>query len=144
MRKLCLTLVVFLLATCGLARPAAAILQYQKEFVKLYVGEDADPESDLVKIKRDKKKRCLVCHQGKKKKICNTYGELFRPLLDRKKDKKNVEKIVAALKKVEQMRSDPKDENSPTYAEILAEGKLPGGTLEELMKEPPSKESEAK
>lgn len=140
MRKFVLMLTVGLLVTCGFARPVAAIMPFHKEFIKLYVGDDADPESELAKLIKDKKKKCLVCHQGKKKKNRNAYGEQLSELLDKKKDKKDLEKIVAALKKVEAMPSDPKDKDSKTFGEIIAAGNLPGGSLEDLMKEPESED----
>ncbi len=129
-----------LIATCVDNSPALAIVQYHKEFEKTYIDPDATVETDLSKLMTDRKNRCLICHQGKKKKNCNKYGEHFRTLLDRKKDKKDKEKIVAALKKVAKLRIDPEDKESRTFGELLADGKLPGGTLEELRKEP-SKEA---
>ena len=138
MRKFGLMLAICMLVTVGFARPASAIMQFHKEFIKLYVGDDANPESDLAKLIKDKKKKCLVCHQGKKKKNRNPYGEELSKLLDKKKDKKDIEKIVAALKKVEAMPSNPDDSSSKTYGEILAAGELPGGSMEDLQKEPES------
>lgn len=143
MHKIGLMLLAGLLATCGLARPAAAIKSFQDGFVGLYVEEGSD--SELGKIFTDKKMKkfkCLVCHQGKKKKNHNAYGAALSELLDKKKDKKDKEKIVAALKKVAEMRSNPEDDKSPTFGEILAEGKLPGGTLESLQEEPESSEED--
>ncbi len=57
-------------------------------------------------------------------------------------------KIDAALAKVGKLHSDPKergkeadgkdekDLKSPTFAELIAKGKLPGGDLEKLLEEP--------
>ncbi len=145
MHKFGLMLLAGLLVTCGLTRPASAIKPFQVEFEKLYVDEGADTELEkLFKEKELKKFRCLVCHQGKKKKKNrNAYGDQLSELLDKKKDKKNKEKIVEALVKVADMRSVPGDEESPTFGELIAEGKLPGGTLEELMAEPESSEEES-
>ncbi len=144
MRKIVLMLIVGLIATSGLARPAVAIMSFHKEFIKLYLGENSDPDSDLAKLVKEKKLKCLICHQGKKKKHHNPYGEHFEALLDKKKDKKDTEKIIAALKKVGAMHSDPNDENSPTYDELIKAGKLPGGSLEDLKKEPPKSEEAKK
>ena len=146
MHKYGLMLLTGLLVTCGLSRPAVAVKQFQNEFEKLYVGEGSDSElGKLFKEKELKKFRCLVCHQGKKKKKNrNAYGKQLSKLLDKKKDKKNKEKIIEALKKVAEMRSNPEDEKSPTFGELIAEGKLPGGTLEELKKEPASTEKDSK
>jgi len=139
-------LLVGLLVTCGLTRPASAIKQFQNEFEKLYVGEGSDSElSKLFKEKELKKLRCLTCHQGKKKKKNrNAYGTQLSKLLDKKKDKKDKEKIIEALKKVAEMPSNPEDKNSPTFGALIAEGKLPGGKLEDLMKEPESSEEDSK
>ena len=44
--------------------------------------------------------------------------------------------IKKALAKVAEMHSDPKDDKSPTYGELIKASKLPGGDLEESKKEP--------
>ena len=106
----------------------------------MYVDEESD--SELAMLVKNKKQRCLVCHQGKKKKNHNPYGIHLTDMLDKKKDKKDVDKIVASLKKVAELRSDPEDDSSPTYGELIAAGKLPGGSLEDLLKEPEKSDSE--
>jgi hypothetical protein len=117
------------------SRPAHAIMQFQKEWVKLYVGDDKD--SDFAK--EVKKAGCFVCHQGKLRKNHNPYGEHLVPLLDKKADMKNPEKIIEALKKVEAMHSVEGDDKSPTYGDLIKQGKLPGGSLEDAKKEPDAK-----
>ena len=96
--------------------PAEAIPPFQKEFVKMY----APPGSPLAA--KVKKVKCNICHKGKKKKNRNAYGEALAKLLDRKKDKKNVEKIRKALKTVESLSAKP---GGPTFGELLKAGKLP-------------------
>ncbi len=96
--------------------PAEAIPPFQKEFVKMY----APPGSPLAA--KVKKVKCNICHKGKKKKNRNAYGEALAKLLDRKKDKKNVEKIRKALKTVESQSAKP---GGPTFGELLKAGKLP-------------------
>ncbi len=133
MRNFGLMLFAAGLVICGLTRPAMAIKQFSDQFKELYIKNHSDKEfAEYV----TKKVKCFICHQGKKKKNHNPYGEHLADLLDKKKDKKDKEKIIAALKKVAEMHSDPNDEKSPTYAEIILAGKLPGGTLEEVKKEP--------
>jgi len=44
-----------------------------------------------------------------------------------KADKEDAEKIRKALDTVAKMKSDPKDEKSPTFGELLQAGQLPGG-----------------
>ena len=96
--------------------PAEAIPPFQKEFVKMY----APPGSPLAA--KVKKVKCNICHKGKKKKDRNAYGDALAKLLDRKKDKKNVEKIRKALKTVESQSATP---GGPTFGELLKAGKLP-------------------
>jgi hypothetical protein len=142
MRKLVVMLIAGVVLLSGSASRALAIVTFGKEFQNLYITPDTDKEfTEVVKHKKD---GCLVCHQGKKRKNHNAYGVHLVELLDKKKDKKDSEKIVASLKKVAEMRSDPEDEKSPTFGELIAAGKLPGGALEDLMKEPETEEEESK
>ena len=118
----------------GSAYEAQAIVQFKKEFEKLYIDEDTDKE--FAKLIKSNKTGCYACHQGKKRKNQNSYGKELEDLLDKKKDRKDKEKIIAALKKVEKIHTDPKDKESPTYGELIKANKLPGGPLEEVQKEP--------
>ncbi|MEM9658870.1 MAG: hypothetical protein AAF961_10960, partial [Planctomycetota bacterium] len=115
--------VCFFLATILLAnqRPAEAILQFQTAFIAEYI-DDHDNEEYVELVKR--KARCWVCHQGKKKVNRNAYGEQLAKLLDQKKDKENEEKIIKAFQLVGKMHSKPKDKRSPTFAKLIADGKL--------------------
>ncbi len=110
--------VVFVLALglLWVQRPAEAIPPFQKEFVKMYVQPGSPLEAQVKKVK------CNICHKGKKKKNRNAYGQALAKLLDRKKDKKNVEKIRKALKQVESQSATP---GGPTFGELLRAGKLP-------------------
>ena len=121
-------------AAWSVPRPAAAIGKFQKTFQKHYVDEHPDEEFATF-VKR--KARCYVCHQGKKKTNCNPYGKQFIELLDEKADKDDHEKVLAVLITVGKRRSDPDDPGSPTYDELIASSKLPGGPLEDVRKEPP-------
>jgi hypothetical protein len=76
------------------------------------------------------KANCNVCHVGKSKKNRNEYGKAINNFIT-KKDIKDKAKIQDALGKVEAMKSDPKDPNSPTYGELIQQGKLPGGEPDE-------------
>jgi cytochrome c2 len=126
-----------LLVVAVAASRAMAVVQFQNAFFKEYVDEHKDKKfAEFVK----KEVKCLVCHQGKDRHNHNAYGEHLEELLDRKKDTKDAAKIKAALEKVGKMHSDPKDDKSPTYAELIAQSKLPGGELEELKKEPKKEE----
>jgi hypothetical protein len=132
MRQIALVLCITVLASLALTKPAQAIPQFQKEFLTLYVGDDK--ESDFAKLV--KKAGCFTCHQGKLRKNHNPYGQPLADLLDKKADMKNPEKIVESLKKVEAMHSVAGDDKSPTFGDLIKEGKLPGGSIEDAKKEP--------
>jgi hypothetical protein len=140
MRKLALMLSFMIVA--GGAKQALAIAQFQAQFIKAYVNEHPDKEfQKYVKTKA----KCHICHQGKvtpKNVHHNAYGKHLVELLDAKEDKKDVKKMLEAFEKVAKMHSDPKDEKSPTYGDLIKESKLPGGDLAESQKEP--KEEAAK
>ena len=121
-------LVSFTLFGC-IAPTAQAIPPFYKQFAEMYGGEDsALPELD-------RKQACFVCHQGKKKKNRNAYGEALSEHLT-KKDKADVEKIIAALETVATQSSNPEEEGAPTFGELITAGELPGGSLEQSMLEP--------
>jgi hypothetical protein len=114
-------------------QPAAAFPEYFKAWQAEYL-DNADHPADpkfVDHVKKDAK--CLVCHQGmKSKENRNAYGAELAKLLT-KKDKKNTEKIMAALKTVADMKAEGSKE---TFGKLIAEGKLPGGELDALKKEP--------
>lgn len=128
---------VVLLLVCGMvvslsANAALAIPAFKKEFDARYVdSEPQTPEKEALGA-AVKKAKCNVCHgkdeNGKdSKKVRNAYGEALSELLDKKEDAKNKEKINEALDKVAEMKSDPDDDNSPTFGDLIKEGKLPAG-----------------
>jgi hypothetical protein len=133
MRKLLLTLLAALLLQAAEgAAPAHAIAQFQAVFLKEYINDHEN--KDFAKFAKTKA-RCHICHRGKKPgPYHNEFGKHLIALLNPEKDKKDVDKIKAALAKVVKMHSDPKDEKSPTYGELLKEGKLPGGDDIEALK----------
>ncbi len=141
MRCLKMFTAVVAVTTVVLVRPAAALPQFQKVFFTEYINDHGNAEfAEMVKTEV----KCFICHQGKKKKKNrNPYGMQLSELLDKKKDKKDVDKISAALKKVGDMPSNPKDPNSETYAERIAAGKLPAAdNLEDLKVEPKDSDEE--
>jgi hypothetical protein len=116
------------------AQTASAIAPFQAVFIQEYINDHPDEEfAKMVKTKA----KCHICHQGKKVgPHHNAYGIHLVELLDAKEDKKDKEKIKEALAKVAEMHSDPEDESSPTYGELIAKGVLPGGDLEKAKEEP--------
>jgi hypothetical protein len=114
-------------------QPAAAFPEYFKAWQTEYLDNPehkADPKF-VDSVRKDAK--CLLCHQGaKSKENRNAYGAELAKILT-KKDKKNTDKIMAAFKTVGAMKAEGGKE---TFDERIAAGKLPGGDLEALKKEP--------
>lgn len=124
MKKLVIFTVLLLAAITvagTIVRDAYAIPPFKKEFDAMYVKEGTDFAKKVDEVK------CNVCHVGTNKKERNAYGEELSKLLDRKTDMNNPEKIKEALKKVGEMHSKSDDEASPTFGDLIKEGKLPGG-----------------
>jgi hypothetical protein len=142
MRRFVVMFMMGISAVSGLAPQASAIVAFKRQFQKLYVKPDTDEE--FAKLVKSNKTGCYVCHQGKNRKNHNPYGDELVKLLDKKKDAKDTKKIIASLRKVEEMHTDPDDEKSPTYGDLIRENKLPGGPLEEVMKEPEEGEAAAR
>ncbi len=109
----------------GSLKQAAAEKAFFDQFVATYVKADSNEPKDKAFAEAVEKTKCNVCHEGKSKKNRNEYGKALDELLDRKTDKENKEKIIAALKTVEAKHVDPKDENSPTFGDRIKAGKLP-------------------
>ena len=131
---------LLLFALLFTAQPAAATTEFQKEFIKQYAK---GKEVDKAFKKLVRKGKCYVCHQGKDDhKNCNVYGKALAEYLV-EDDKKDKEKIIASLKLVADQSSDSKAEGSPTFGELIAEGKLPGGSIEDSKVEPPKAEGES-
>lgn len=142
MRRLVVVLLVSVVFIGTSSQQATAIVAFKKEWQKLYITPETD--EDFAKLVKSNKTGCFVCHQGKKRKNHNPYGDHLVELLDKKKDAKDKEKIIAALRKVEKMHTDPDDDKSPTYGDLIKANKLPGGPLEEVEKEPEEGEEAAK
>jgi len=132
--RLLLAFAAALVLTSAIAQPAAAIQQFYKVFVSEYLDNHPDQQfADHVK----KDVKCYVCHQGKERKHRNAYGQELAKLLNAKKDAKDTDKIVAALKTVADQHVNPSDDKSDTFGARITAGKLPAGELDDLKKEPP-------
>lgn len=112
------------LAAGASASPAFAIKQFFDEFKAVYV-KDGSPLAAAVETAK-----CNVCHKGSSKKDRNAYGEALAKLLDKKEDKDNKDKIRQALETVAKESSDPSQADAPTFGDLIAAGKLPGGPVE--------------
>jgi hypothetical protein len=133
MRFLCTLLLAGFLFSLT-ATPAAAILPFYKVWEAEYLANH--PDKEYVALVKKPANRCFVCHVGKKRSHRNVYGAQMEELLDAKKDMKDKEKILAAIKKASEAHVDPNDTSSETFADRIAASKFPGGELEEMKKEP--------
>lgn len=107
--------------TVGLAH---AYPEFKKEFDKKYVHKGATAPNEAALFQAADKAKCNICHMGKTKKQRNAYGVTLSKFVT-KKDKKNAAKIQEALDKAEAEHSDPANATSPTFGELIKEGKLP-------------------
>ncbi|MDA1039356.1 MAG: hypothetical protein O3A37_03570 [Planctomycetota bacterium] len=114
--------VVVVVAAAAWGTQAFAIKQFADEFKAVYVKDGSPLAAEVEKAK------CNVCHVGKSKKDRNAYGQALAELLDKKEDKENKEKIRQALETVASMPSA--GAGSPTFGDLIKEGKLPGGPVE--------------
>ncbi|MBI3838144.1 MAG: hypothetical protein HY288_09465 [Planctomycetia bacterium] len=126
MKNLCL-LALSCFVVLAVVQSAHAIPAFNKEFENKYVKKESTNDSEKALAAAVAKVKCNVCHMGKTKKVRNEYGKALDELLDKKTDIKDIPKIQAALEKVAGMKSNPNDPSSPTFGELLEQGKLPGG-----------------
>ena len=125
---------VCLLALCGFVvgtllssvPRAYATDAFKKEFESMYVKKEPATDAEKSLVAAVQKAKCNVCHVGKTKKVRNDYGKALNTMLT-KKDAKDTAKIHESLEKVASMKSKPDDAGSPTFGELLLQGKLPGG-----------------
>lgn len=110
------------------APTARAIPPFKKEFDAMYVKKDGSDTEKEFAAAADKAK-CNICHKGSDKKKRNGYGDALAERLDKKADEKDKEKIQKVLKEVEELKSNPDDDSSPTFGELIKMGKLPGGEM---------------
>jgi len=129
------SLLVVCVAICAAAMtalgPSSArgIAPFKKEFDNKYVKKDPSTPAEKSFASAAGAAKCNVCHVGKDKKKRNAYGDALDELLDKKKDAKNVQKIQESLDKVAEMHSKKGDDSSPTFGDLIKEGKLPGGPV---------------
>ena len=117
---------------------ASALPPFWKEFEARYVKPDSADEKEkafVAAATNAKTGKCNVCHvAGQEKKARNRYGMALNTLLkkdnfkpERLKDEADKVKaeILAAFDAVAAMKSG--EGEAPTYGELIAQGKLPGG-----------------
>jgi hypothetical protein len=120
------SLMVLACAALASIDSARARLPYKKEWEKRYVKKDSALPAEKALTVAVETAKCNVCHMGESKKEHNTYGTELKKFLT-KNDQKNKEKIQKAFEEVEKMRSPEGGAGSPTFGELIKQGKLPGG-----------------
>ncbi len=132
MRKLAMALCLSMVA-CGLLASAPSVLAigpFKDEFEAKYVKPDSSDPKDVAFAAAVTEGQCNVCHVGANKKDRNGYGRALAGLLNWQEDRKNKEKIQSVLDQVGGMKSAQDDANSPTFGQLIEQGKLPGGAAE--------------
>jgi Leucine Rich repeat len=135
-RRVALFAVCFALVLSMGPRAALALPPFFKQFQATYLKPDSDdPKDKEFATLIIKTVKCDVCHiKGKPKKMHNPYGTQLSQLLDKNNFKparlkaepeKVKAEIVAAFEAVAAKKSG--DEKSPTFGELIAQHKLPGG-----------------
>jgi hypothetical protein len=114
-------------------RTAESRQPYAKKFASKYTKADGTDEEKAFAVLVTNAK-CTVCHEpGNDKKLRNRYGKALAEIIKPKdvpadwKGETDNKKIEEALDKVALIHIDVKDDKSPTYAELIKTGKLPGG-----------------
>lgn len=120
-----LSFVLTVVGVLGIGSRAFAVKQFKDAFEAKYVKPQGSAAEEIALKKAVETAKCAICHAGETKKVRNAYGAELGKLLDRKKDKDDRAKIEAALEKVAAVKSNAKDPKSPTFGELIRQGKLP-------------------
>ncbi len=107
------------------ALPAHADKAFRDGFRARYVKAGSNAPKDVAFREACLDAGCNLCHVGDDRTNRNAYGQALARFLKRETDTKNKPKIQAALEKVAAMKSNPNDPRSPTFGEVIRQGKLP-------------------
>ncbi len=97
---------------------------FLKEFLAKYAKADGTADEQAYAELLNKTK-CNICHMGKTKKERNAFGKAMSEFL--KKGEKDKAVIAKAIDDAGAKKSVTDDDASPTFAELIAQFKLPGG-----------------
>ncbi|MEZ6071240.1 MAG: hypothetical protein R3C10_13440 [Pirellulales bacterium] len=103
------------------------MIQFKREFDRRYVDIEQNSPEQRAFAAAARRAKCFIGHVDEDKKQHNAYGNALAELLDKDADKKDREKIRAALEAVDQMSTDPRVDNAPTFGELIRAGQLPSG-----------------
>jgi hypothetical protein len=126
MKKVCVTMVLGLMAVAFCVQSASALPPFQKEWKAKY----ADGNSNAAFVAAVETAKCNVCHTGTSKKDHNEYGKVVKKFLTKAKYNEIKEDAEAAKKYILESLTKAEAEkaaNGKTYGEMLKAGELPGG-----------------
>jgi len=122
MKKVCVCVVVCLLAAAWSMQSASALPPFNKEWMDKY--NEGKKNAAFTEAK------CNICHAGESKKMKNEYGKAVGKYLTKAKYKaiqedesKAKQYILEGLQKAE----GEKGSAGKSYGDLLKAGKLPGG-----------------
>jgi hypothetical protein len=126
MKKVCICLVLGLIALGWSRNSASALPPFNKEWMAKY----KDGSSNAKFVEAVETAKCNVCHEGMSKKMKNEYGKAVGKFLTKakyneiKEDEAAAKKyILEGLQKVEAEKSAA----GKSYGDLLKTGTLPGG-----------------
>jgi hypothetical protein len=122
MKKVCVCIVIGLVAVAWTLQSASALPPFNKEWTARY--NPGDKNSAYVEAK------CNVCHEGTSKKMKNEYGKAVGKFLTKAKYNEIKEDEAAAKKYILdglQKAEGEKSGGGKTYGELIKAGKLPSG-----------------
>ena len=126
MKKVCVTVVLGLMAVAFCVQSASALPPFQKEWKAKYT----DGNSNAAFVAAVETAKCNVCHTGTSKKDHNEYGKVVKKFLTKAKYNEIKEDAEAAKKYILESLTKAEAEkgaSGKTYGEMLKAGELPGG-----------------
>ena len=125
MKKVCLCLVLGVLAIAWSVNSASALPPFNKEWTARYVEGNGNAKF----VEAVSTAKCNVCHEGTSKKQHNEYGKVVKKYLTKAKYTEIKEDEAAGKKYIIESLQKAEAEKSPsgkTYGEMLKAGTLPG------------------
>lgn len=126
MKKVCVSVVLGLVAAALCVQNASALPPFNKEWTEKYVEGNGNPKF----VEAVGTAKCNVCHMGTSKKDHNEYGIAVKKYLTKAKYNEIKDDDVAAKKYILegfQKAEAEKNGGNKTYGDLLKSGELPGG-----------------
>ena len=126
MKKVCVCLILGLIALSVSLESASALPPFNKEWLAKY--KEGNSNASFVEAVDTAK--CNVCHEGTSKKMHNAYGKVVQKYLTKAKYNEIKEDEAAAKKYIIeglQKAEGEKGGAGKSYGEVIKAGKLPSG-----------------